>query len=347
MHSSENLDRLSDILLDDQQVISTNEKEFLANLVRRSRGHSQSSSEVADAIVRIAGEILAERACGLVGDRIVRRLAVQPFTASLNQNHIAAAPPRPPTPSPPTPGVIPKISALPPKPPTPAPPTPGVPASKNASSKSNGVALQEKPEILPARCVVMEEFLTPAEVENLITFTLEHERNFEVSEVVSPGVHGNAADFEYRRSHVLMDLGMHYDKIVDRLRSALPRTLPRLDLAPFPISRIEAQITASNDGDFFHWHSDNAHEEVARRTVTFVYFFHREPRMFEGGELRLYDSRKQGATYVPATNYFTVIPRQNQVVLFDSSITHEITPVTCTSRQFSDSRFTVNGWFCQ
>src|SRR5262249_9445034 len=102
--------------------------------------------------------------------------------------------------------------------------------------------------------------------------------------------------------------------------------------------------TASNDGDFFHFHSDNASERVSSRYLTFVYFFHREPQQFEGGELRIHDARLAGESYVSEGSYQPIVPRQNQIVFFPCELMHEITPVECPSRLFADSRFTVNGW---
>ena len=132
--------------------------------------------------------------------------------------------------------------------------------------------------------------------------------------------------------------------IVDRLLTCLPRVLQKWGREPFRISRVESQATASTHGDFFRCHSDNAADEVASREITFVYFFHSEPKQFTGGELRIYDSRRQNENYVPTANYRTIVPEQNQLVLFASGLSHEITPVDCPSGQFADGRFTVNGW---
>jgi len=202
----------------------------------------------------------------------------------------------------------------------------------------------EPAEILPAHYVILEEFLPPQELEKLIQDTLRHESEFHVSEVVSPGVNGGGTDFEHRRSRVLLNIGRHGAALAASVKECLPRILPKLGHDTFPVSRVEAQITASNDGDFFRWHNDNAHEEVASREITFVYFFHREPKKFRGGELRIYDSRWQDG-YVPTENYRNIVPRQNQLVAFPSCLAHEITLVDCPSRAFADSRFTVNGWF--
>ena len=132
-----------------------------------------------------------------------------------------------------------------------------------------------------------------------------------------------------------------------RIKAVLPQVLDKLGMEEFSIADVEAQVTASNDGDFFHFHSDNGSDRVASRHLTFVYFFHREPRQFEGGELRIHDARLEEGTYVSEGSYQTIVPQQNQIVFFPCELLHEITPVNCASQLFADSRFTLNGWLRQ
>jgi Rps23 Pro-64 3,4-dihydroxylase Tpa1-like proline 4-hydroxylase len=141
-----------------------------------------------------------------------------------------------------------------------------------------------------------------------------------------------------------MNLGPYEARFLGRVRAVLPRVLDQLGMEQFPITQTELQITASNDGDFFRVHCDDAQETIASRRLTFVYFFHREPAQFEGGELRLHDSVNTGQHPVSAGSLQKVLPQQNQIVFFPCSTLHEITPVHCRSRAFADSRFTVNGW---
>ena len=214
------------------------------------------------------------------------------------------------------------------------------------------VGVVERPAELPAKCVVLDEFLAPAELANLTRFVLEHEADFTASTVVSPraqegevnGEISGVINYDHRRSRVLMDLAQHQDVMLDRIKSVLPLVLDQLGMEEFAIADAEAQVTASNDGDFFHFHSDNGSERVASRHLTFVYFFHREPRQFEGGELRIHDSRLQDGVYVSEGSYQTIVPQQNQIVFFPCELLHEITPVNCSSQLFADGRFTLNGW---
>jgi SM-20-related protein len=212
------------------------------------------------------------------------------------------------------------------------------------SDSRSEVGILDRPETLTAQCVVLDEFLAPQEMQQLISHALQHEADFRTSEVISPSADAGVVDYDHRRSRVLMDMGKHEAVIVDRIKSVLPLVLSRLGMEEFSISSVESQITASNDGDFFREHPDNGHEEVASRQLTFVYFFHREPRQFEGGELRIHDARLQGEHYVSTGSYQTIVPQQNQIVFFPCALLHEITPVKCPSQAFADSRFTLNGW---
>ncbi len=192
--------------------------------------------------------------------------------------------------------------------------------------------------------MVLDEFLAAQELEELTRFALEHETDFDASEVVAPNADSGVVNYEHRRSRVLMDLGQHQDVMLERIKSVLPQVLDELGMEPFTIAGVEMQATASNHGDFFHFHSDNGSDRVASRYLTFVYFFHCEPRQFEGGELRIHDARLQDGVYKSDGSYQSIIPGQNQIVFFPCELLHEITPLHCASQEFADSRFTLNGW---
>jgi SM-20-related protein len=216
-------------------------------------------------------------------------------------------------------------------------------AHQSQLDSNSGVGVMDPPAIVRAQCVVLDEFLAPQELDELLNYALQHEAEFQNSVVVSPSGDPGVIDYDHRRSRVLMDLGKHEQVILERIRGVLPRVLEQLGVEEFPVTHVEAQITASNDDDFFGAHSDDSQETIASRRITFVYFFHREPRQFEGGELRLHDSRGS-ERHVSAGSYQTIVPQPNQIVFFPCSLLHEITPVECPSRAFGDSRFTINGW---
>jgi hypothetical protein len=367
MTAREMMDSLSGTLLCDERILSVPERELLANLLQRTRTQSSNHDiAVGEAVTHAIGELIAERALGVLGESMTRQLLRQQVTSSSgfpNQGFpviragsppITPAPPPDKSPRPPgtSPPAIhagsPPITPAPPPDKSPRPPGTSPPSiwstKTNSQSTAGGVAVLEASDYVSAECVVLDEFLTLAELNALRQYVLDQEMGFAISEVLSPGIPGGSVDYQQRRSRVLMDLGGHERAILDRLLTCLPRVLQKWGRDQFPISHVETQATASNHGDFFACHSDNGAEVVATREITFVYFFHREPKQLSGGELRIHDSRRGNDNYIPTANYRTIVPEQNQLVLFSSGLSHEITPVDCPSGQFADSRFTINGW---
>ncbi|HKU28711.1 MAG TPA: 2OG-Fe(II) oxygenase [Candidatus Sulfotelmatobacter sp.] len=382
------LDSFSQTLLEDERILSEQERSLLTAIVQHANANGANATTqeaVRSVIASSVGEILAQRAFAMLGGSIVERILEQ-STVGPTQ-HLGPQPPtkpaptapRPPSPSPgpqpptpiylgpqpptkpaptaprppsPSPGPQPPTSVyLGPQPPTqptpPRPPSPGPqpPTMVNASlSSQSRAAIAERPEILPAKCIVLDEFLAPQELAELTRFTLEHEGDFRASEVVAPHSEEGVVNYEHRSSRVLMDLGKHQELMLERIKHVLPQVLEKLGMEPFTIAGVEAQVTASNDADFFHFHTDNGSGAVESRYLTFVYFFHREPRAFEGGELRIHDARLEHEEYVSEGTYQAIIPQQNQIVFFPCELLHEITPVKCASQHFADSRFTLNGW---
>ena len=200
--------------------------------------------------------------------------------------------------------------------------------------------MDQEPSTRIARSVIFDEFLVWDELTALMEYSRQHEQDFRQSQVYNPG----GGSESYRRSRVLLDAGRFHRLMSERIIFYLPRVLRALNHPFFDVSRVESQITASNDGDYFHIHNDNTHANWPSREITFVYFFHREPRPFQGGELMLYDTREGTPASTAAALRKRVTPEQNCIIFFQSSSLHEILRVRCLSRQFADSRFTMNGW---
>jgi SM-20-related protein len=191
---------------------------------------------------------------------------------------------------------------------------------------------------------VFDEFLAAEEWRQLLDFAMSHAQVFASTQVIgSDG--GSRLDNRYRRSRALFDLGPFHQLFSDRLLTFLPYVVSRLGDPGFAVSQMEVQLTGTNNQEFFRIHTDNDSGEVSGRRITFVYFFYREPRGFDGGELRIYDTHRDDGAAVVVGPYRVIYPTQNQVVFFNSSCLHEVMPVACPSGDFADSRFTVNGWF--
>src|SRR5713101_913134 len=358
---------LSEALLRDEEILSSSERILLTNVLRRARENGGSLPQlddvVAERIVTAVGETLAERISRLVGSSLAQQMLDQKLVSGAARGDevtpLRAGGPQPrggqsggsqmggpqpggPQPGGPQPGG-PQPGGPQPGGPQPGGPQPGGPQPRGPQPRASDVADLRR-EQLKAQYVVLDEFLAPEELDELIQYTLASEGDFKISEVIAPGVTASMVDFDHRRSQVLFNLGRHHSLIVERIQSYLPRILEQLGHAAFPISQVEAQITASNDGDFFRLHNDNAQDPLRMREITFVYFFHREPKAFRGGELRIYDSESHNGGYAAADSHKTIVPEQNQIVFFPSFQMHEVRPIDCPSRAFAESRFTLNGW---
>lgn len=197
-------------------------------------------------------------------------------------------------------------------------------------------------EIIQPRWVQLENFLSPEENREALAIALDHRANFLESSTTT-----NAND--YRQSSVLYatyyaDL---YHLLRKRILKMMPRIVKELDIPPFLVSQVEMQMTAHGDGCFYKIHNDSGSPETATRVLTYVYYFHQNPKAYSGGALRIYETDVGGPATEPSEKFADVIPANNSIVLFDSRVKHEVLPVVCPSRKFEDSRFTLNGWLRQ
>lgn len=117
--------------------------------------------------------------------------------------------------------------------------------------------------------------------------------------------------------------------------------LPRLGLAPFETGERELQVTRHDDDGFQSTHRDSWPNFPLRR-LTYVYYFHRRPRGFQGGDLLLFD-QTAAETRSGGLGFTRIIPTDNSLILFPADRLHTVTRVTGSGGPLS-SRWTVNGW---
>ncbi|MFB2896134.1 2OG-Fe(II) oxygenase [Aerosakkonemataceae cyanobacterium BLCC-F50] len=194
--------------------------------------------------------------------------------------------------------------------------------------------------IFPTPLVQIDNFLTEEEKLKLISYSLEKESAFvDTASRTNTSYHP-----DHRKSSVLYQFPEISEIFLRRLRKAIPFVLSKLGMGLFPISRIEAQLTAHNDNNYFRLHKDNGTPETANRELTYSYYFYREPKPFYGGELLVYDRKILNSCDYPSESFQTIEPRNNSIVFFLSQCYHEVLPVTCVDKAFANSRFTINGW---
>ena len=188
-----------------------------------------------------------------------------------------------------------------------------------------------------SRFKLVENFLEPKLHAELLAFALAEEKRFVDSAVTTK-------DAAYRRSRVLYDFPDFSRTFRDRIVRIAAMLMQELGVPAFQIADIECQMTAHNEGNYFKLHNDNGSPDTATRMISYVYYFHSEPKAFTGGAFRLYHSRVENGAYHQGEHAADIEPRNNSILFFPSHCHHEVTAVRCPSGRFADGRFTVNGW---
>ncbi|HEX8309572.1 MAG TPA: 2OG-Fe(II) oxygenase [Allosphingosinicella sp.] len=200
-----------------------------------------------------------------------------------------------------------------------------------------------------APCHQYRDFLAPAEHDALLDWAIANRERFQPARLT-----GHVLDPERRIAERLDDLGPNRAVLKRRLNEALPDIFRRTGTRPFEVERFELEIAAHGDGAFFAPHSDIPvgpgrqtlrRDEIGKqdRLISAVYYFHREPRRFSGGTLRLY----RLGDYESAGDHVEFEPERNSLVVFPSWVRHEVRPVGCPDCGFEDYRFAVNAWLCK
>jgi SM-20-related protein len=190
-------------------------------------------------------------------------------------------------------------------------------------------------------------WLGPELLQRLFDFAQTRREDFYTSGVGHK--ESSRIDLNLRRSVTITDLGDLKKELRMRVRTALPAMLQQLGAQAFEPGRIEVQMVAHGDGAFFTEHCDTILEgddsEEGRkftlhRIISAVYYFHRLPKAFTGGVLRIYPL----AGHKGSNEFIEIEPTNDTLVFFPSWFPHEVLPVSCPSGLFEDSRFAINFW---
>lgn len=137
------------------------------------------------------------------------------------------------------------------------------------------------------------------------------------------------------------------DKILflNHLKPVVLKSLERFKIHNNGIKSIEVKLTAHDEGGFFEIHQDGF-EVVGNghRHLSWIYYFHKTPKRYKGGELVIFDSTCQPEEHRYMPSEFTrYIPKDNELIIFPSWFHHGVTHVRKQIGDFSASRFAVAG----
>lgn len=207
--------------------------------------------------------------------------------------------------------------------------------------------MEEAQYIAPRTCMppysLYRGFLDSVTQASLLAWVMENETKFETSSVSGSFVQTDGRhDPSLRPSLRVSNFGPMRQCFAKRLLDFVPTLIADLRVTPFEPSNVELELVANNDGAFFKRHIDTFvgdARQTSDRMLSAVYYFHAEPKAFAGGALRLYSFGTK-----EHEDFADVQPEQNMLLAFPSWVFHEVLPVSCPSKRFSDSRFNVNCW---
>ena len=200
--------------------------------------------------------------------------------------------------------------------------------------------------IWPAPFVQMRNFLTPEQCDRLSILAAEGSARLAPAR---SGKKGTARENPEIRITLEVDDRTRQDFspwFTQKIRSCVPEVLERLRMEDIGRYGIQMNMRVYLTGGFYRAHHEGAYDPDHPRKLSFVYFFHREPRRFSGGDLLLYDA--DADTRACSFEEFSrIVPLRNSIVFFPSLSWHQVTPVQCETNDSGDGRWVVNGHLWQ
>lgn len=143
---------------------------------------------------------------------------------------------------------------------------------------------------------------------------------------------------KFRFNHEIVNFEEHWPdatKLAGALLERVDEFADVLHVPEFDAQRVELNFTLYHHGAHFGWHDDSRMPDgttvASTRRITFAYYLHTTPRMFDGGELEFADGQ-------------TVEPKDNRLVVFHPFQRHRIRPVECFARSALAGRCAIMGW---
>jgi Rps23 Pro-64 3,4-dihydroxylase Tpa1-like proline 4-hydroxylase len=144
------------------------------------------------------------------------------------------------------------------------------------------------------------------------------------------------------RNSISLSNNAYIREISDKLQNTVERhwqeILSILQIKNFAKGTVEINCVIYGNNSYFKRHQDTFTSVRKKRRISWVYYFHKEPKPFSGGELIFYTGNEEVAR---------VTPQAGMLIVFDSSMYHEVLAVHVKSDDFANGRFTITGFINQ
>ena len=126
-----------------------------------------------------------------------------------------------------------------------------------------------------------------------------------------------------------------------RIVAQLPFLCKTLGISPFEVSDIPITFINGLDGHYGDPHADSVNGQYQ---ISILYYFHKVPKVFNGGDLSFYASDEIAEDGYNKEVLFEIEAENNLLVAFRSETYHGVSKVQSQSIQFTDGRFVAVGF---
>ncbi len=195
-------------------------------------------------------------------------------------------------------------------------------------------------EFLPVPYIRRFDFLTQMQLQQVWSFFDENQDEFVDSRVGA--INSPIMDKDKRMSQLLGKgkCRVLHAMIQPLLQPVLDQAYRLFGITPPEHGKLTLQMTSHANAEFYRIHSDSGPQFA--RLLSYIYYFHTEPKYFTGGELQLYDSCINEDTY--SSKFTSIVPLHNSLIVFPSEYYHQVCTVHLTSQDRRNGRNTLNGW---
>lgn len=196
---------------------------------------------------------------------------------------------------------------------------------------------QPKSNNIPVPFIRRFDLFTEAELAIAWQVLNEHANHFKTSSV------GIGEIRETTRRSMLIG-GKKFESLrqlfLERIEPTLSQAFDWFGIVPPIKKNYTVQMTTHSDGDFYRTHKDTGPNHP--RVLSYIYYFHKQPKAFTGGELQLFDTDTKNDC--ASTTFTTIEPAHNSLIVFPSEYYHQVCTVNLPSANRLLARHTLNGW---
>jgi len=176
-------------------------------------------------------------------------------------------------------------------------------------------------------------------VRELITVITENQSLFNYATVITheKGVGKEILNLQFRNCLIMKSeiINTYVKQIEDFIFNNRVEICESLGLTNFRWGKKESSCTAYGDGAYFNKHRDVINDGRPGRRLTWVYYFHQEPKQYKGGGISFFPKNSPKETFEP---------ENGTLIVFNSNMFHEVEIVTLEKNNFDNRRFALTGF---